>query len=71
MASLHKRPPVQVRRLPIVENTHFEGTGTSRNAKWAILNINTVVEALLEVHAGKTWAEALQVAVPARKRRLS
>jgi hypothetical protein len=60
---------VQARRLPILESIVFQGSG-QRNAKWHILGVNTVVEALAAVSTGHTWQQALLAAVPQRKRTL-
>jgi hypothetical protein len=60
---------MQARRLPLAEHLTFNGTG-SRNAKWKVLNIDTVVHALLEFRSNADWKLAFNAAVPERKMRL-
>ena len=47
------------RRLPLKESLGFS----------AVLNVNDVVGALLLVHSGATWEEALEEVVPQRRRK--
>ena len=51
-------------RLPIAETL---GPGAVAKGK-GVLNVNDVFAALLAVHAGGTWTEALEAAIPARFR---
>lgn len=59
----------QVRKLPLAEHVTFEGEGRP-HAKWAVLNVDDVVLALLEYQRTRDWTIACNAAVPARKRRL-
>jgi hypothetical protein len=66
---LQGRNCMQARRLPLAEHLTFTGTG-SRNAKWKVLNIDSVVHALLEFKSTADWKHAFDAAVPKRKMRL-
>lgn len=59
---------IEVRRLPIAEQQLKTADGAPVRDKNFILNVNDVVAALLAVHGGASWAEALDAAVPMRKR---
>ena len=51
-------------------NVTFEGSG-SLNAKWFLLNVEHVVDALVLFHLKGDWRKAFDMALPARKRRRS
>ena len=53
-------------RLPIAE--HLEELGRGKGKGKEVLNVNDVFQALLAVHAGEGWREALERAVPQRFR---
>jgi tRNA (guanine9-N1)-methyltransferase len=53
-------------RLPIAE--HLEQLGRGKGKGKEVLNVNDVFQALLAVHAGQGWREALERAVPQRFR---
>uniref|UniRef100_A0A7S0UWM5 tRNA (guanine(9)-N(1))-methyltransferase n=1 Tax=Polytomella parva TaxID=51329 RepID=A0A7S0UWM5_9CHLO len=56
------------RRLPISE--HAEALGLGKGAqKCPVLNIDSVVSALLDYHASGNWVAALNKVIPGRKRR--
>lgn len=61
---------MQARRLPLATHMPMIGDGSQRNAKWAVLNVDTVVQVLAGVHKGQSWREALEAHVPLRKRQL-
>lgn len=60
---------LQAKRLPVQEHMHMVGTGSGRTAKWAVLNVDTVVQVLAAVRNGESWSTAFQEHVPLRKRR--
>lgn len=51
-------------RLPIAEHLGSAALGNSKG----VLNVNDVFNALLAVHAGDSWLEALDAAIPQRFR---
>jgi hypothetical protein len=57
-----------VRRLPIEEQQLQTADGAPARYQNLILNVDSVVAALLAVHGGSSWAAALDAAVPMRKR---
>jgi hypothetical protein len=57
-----------VRRLPIEEQQLRTADGVPARYQNLILNVDSVVAALLAVHGGSSWAAALDAAVPMRKR---
>lgn len=59
---------IAVRRLPIAEHTESVGIPVGAS-KSPVLNVSDVVAALLEFNASSDWGKALQLAIPARKKR--
>lgn len=59
---------IAVRRLPIEEQRLETADGKPARYQNLILNVDSVVAALLAVHGGSSWAAALDAAVPMRKR---
>ena len=57
-----------MRRLPIEEQQLQTADGVPARYQNLILNVDSVVAALLAVHGGSSWAAALDAAVPMRKR---
>lgn len=57
-----------MRRLPIEEQQLRTADGVPARYQNLILNVDSVVTALLAVHGGSSWAAALDAAVPMRKR---
>ena len=53
-------------RLPIAD--YLEELGRGKGKGKEVLNVNDVFQALLAVHAGEGWREALERAVPQRFR---